>query len=474
MMRLFRRTPDRQRVAIIGLDCAEPSLLFGRFAGQLPTFDRLRQNGLYGRLESVIPAITVPAWSCMMSGQDPGALGIYGFRNRADYSYDGLKTSNSDAVRVPRLWDIASQHGRTSVVLNMPGTYPVRPLNGRMLACFLTPPDAETFAYPANFQADITHDLKDMPYPFDIRDFRTPDKAGLAEQISAMALTHFEIALAQAQKRDWDLFVTVEIGLDRMHHAFWRHMDETHRDFVPDSPYASAIFDYYRLLDGQIARLLRAFGDDVIVWIVSDHGARKMDGGIAINEWLLANGWLALDGPYPAENTRLTSDMIDWSRTQAWGEGGYFGRLFLNIRGREPHGIVAPEDAPRVLAEIGAVLAALGDEDGQPIGTRCFTPQDVYPVVNGIAPDLMIYFGDLAWRSIGTLGWQRVHVRENDTGPDDANHAQHGLFMLHDPRLPAGSRGREVHGTHLLQVAPTVLRQLGIEAPKTMAREPLT
>ncbi|MCS6939866.1 MAG: alkaline phosphatase family protein, partial [Roseiflexus sp.] len=71
------------QLLIIGLDCAEPSLVFDRWRADLPTLSRLMAEGVYGELESCIPAITVPAWSCMMSGRDPGELGIYGFRNRA-------------------------------------------------------------------------------------------------------------------------------------------------------------------------------------------------------------------------------------------------------------------------------------------------------------------------------------------------------------------------------------------------------
>src|SRR5437879_2135115 len=115
----------KRRVAIIGLDCAEPSLIFDRWAGSLPHLDELRRRGKWGKLESVIPAITVPAWSCMTSGKDPGTLGIYGFRNRRDYSYNGMTIATSDQVREPRLWDILSRHGKKVIVLGVPETYPV-------------------------------------------------------------------------------------------------------------------------------------------------------------------------------------------------------------------------------------------------------------------------------------------------------------------------------------------------------------
>src|SRR5437870_1489607 len=101
------RTPD-QRLLIIGLDCAAPELVFDTWHDELPTLNRLMNQGVYTRMESCIPAITVPAWACMMSSRDPGQLGIYGFRNRVDYSYDNLGIATGRAVTVPRLWDILS------------------------------------------------------------------------------------------------------------------------------------------------------------------------------------------------------------------------------------------------------------------------------------------------------------------------------------------------------------------------------
>ncbi len=127
------------KVMIVGLDCAEPSLVLERWRDRLPNLASLMERGAYGRLPSVIPPITVPAWSCMMSSRTPGDLGVYGFRNRSDHSYDNLYIANGTAIKEPRLWDLATRGGKRSIVLGVPGTYPPRPLNGVMVTCFLTP-----------------------------------------------------------------------------------------------------------------------------------------------------------------------------------------------------------------------------------------------------------------------------------------------------------------------------------------------
>lgn len=459
------------RVAVIGLDCAEPSLVFDRFQDDLPTLTRLRQRGVYGRLESVIPAITVPAWSCMFSGKDPGALGIYGFRNRADYDYHHLVTANGDAVREDRLWDILSRYGKRSTILNVPGTYPPRPLAGEMIACFLTPDPGAPYTYPPSLKDEIEQQVG--AYKFDVPEFRTDDKARLIADVRQMTEQHFAAARYLARTRAWDLFITVEIGLDRMHHALWAAMDETHPMHDPRSPFKDAIRDYYRLLDAEIARLIACFPPETHLLIVSDHGAQRMDGGICINEWLLREGYLALKRPLePSAGIKRLDQMdVDWTRTRAWGEGGYYGRLFVNLAGREPEGIVPPEAVDGLLRELSDKLAALGDEHGRPIGTRCFRPAELYARVNGLPPDLLIYFGDLSWRSIGTLGWGKVHIHENDTGPDDANHAQHGLFIY--AQQPRDLKGRVVAEAHLLQIAPTVLQLLGVPTPADIQQSPL-
>jgi len=462
---------SRRRVAVIGLDCAEPSLVFERWAGRLPNLDALRRRGVWGELESVTPAITVPAWSCMTSGKDPGTLGIYGFRNRRDRSYDRLAIANGSQVREPRLWDLLTAHGREVIVLGVPQTFPVRPVNGALVACFLTPSIEEEYTHPPDLRREIADWVGE--YRVDVRGFRTDDKAWLLEEIYEMTRRRFEVARRLLDSRPWDFFMMVEIGVDRIHHGFWKDHDPAHRRHDPASPYRDAIYEYYRYVDGEIGTLLDRFDDDTAVLVVSDHGARRLDGGICVNEWLMREGYLTLAGEVDLSGgpRRLEDLPVDWSRTRAWGDGGYYGRVFLNVRGREPQGVVEPAEYEGLRTELAERLGAIGDEHGRPIGTRCFRPDEIYRNVRGIAPDLIVYFGDLGWRSIGTVGWNAIHVFENDTGPDEANHAQQGLFVLHDPRRDAG--GVRVEGARLLQVAPTVLRLLDLPVPADMQAGPI-
>jgi predicted AlkP superfamily phosphohydrolase/phosphomutase len=455
---------------IIGLDCAEPSLVFDRWRDELPTLGSLMERGAYGRLTSVIPPITVPAWSCMMSSRTPGDLGVYGFRNRSDHSYDGLFIANGTAIHEPRLWDLMTRRGKRSIVVGVPGTYPPRPLNGALVSCFLTPSAEYQYTYPPMLRREVEGVVGD--YLFDCPNFRTEDKDDLLRQLYEMTDKRFALCEHLLESKPWDFFAMVEMGTDRIHHAFWKYMDSEHRKHEPGNPYEDAIRDYYQHVDSLIGQLLTHADDETVVLVVSDHGAKRLDGGIRINQWLLREGYLGtLSEPSSADATSLEALGVDWSRTIAWGEGGYYSRIFVNVRGREPEGIVDPDQYERVRDELAERIAGIPDELGRPIDTQVYKPEQIYACTNGVAPDLIVHFGDLLWRSVGTVGGSEgIHTFENDTGPDDANHAQDGMLIAAGPGIAPGERS----GMHLLDVAPTVLDLMEMNIPAEMRGRTLT
>jgi predicted AlkP superfamily phosphohydrolase/phosphomutase len=446
---------------IVGLDCVEPTLV-ERWRERLPALSRLIESGAHGRLTSVIPPITVPAWSCMMSSRTPGDLGVYGFRNRSDHSYDGLFIADSTAIRPPRLWDLVGRSGGSSIVLGVPGTYPPRPVRGVLVSCFLTPSLESRYTFPPGLRDEIADVVGE--YRFDCTEFRTEDKDDLLRQVYEMTDRRFALAEHLLETRPWQLFAMVEMGPDRMHHGFWKFMDAEHRRHEPGNPYEQAIRDYYVHVDGLIGRLLGHAGADTAVFVVSDHGAKRLEGGIRINEWLRGEGLLATLRE-PEGVCGLRDVGVDWARTTAWGDGGYYARIFLNVRGREPEGTIDPGDYERARDDLIARLEAMPDDRGRPLGTRVYRPEDLYREVNGVAPDLIAIFGDLLWRSVGTIGGcDGVYTFENDTGPDDANHAQDGVFIA----AGAGIGARGAIDLHLLDIAPTVLELLGLPVPDGM------
>ena len=228
----------------------------------------------------------------------------------------------------------------------------------------------------------------------------------------------------------------VEMGTDRIHHGFWKYMDSEHRKHVPGNPYENAILDYYRHVDGLVGDLMHA-DEDTVVLVVSDHGAKRLDGGIRINEFLRREGLLT-PRREPDGTTTLEKLGVDWSRTVAWGEEATTRASSSTSRAVSRRGSSRPGDYERVRNELAEKLATIPDDLGRPMGTVVYKPEELYATANGVPPDLIVLFGDLFW-SVGTLGGDEgIHAFENDTGPDD-NHAQDGLLIMAGEGIEPGS-----------------------------------
>src|SRR6185503_21121012 len=150
------------------------------------------------------------------------------------------------------------------------------------------------------------------------------------------------------------------------------------------------IRDYYLHLNEEIGRVLELLTDDTVVLVVSDHGAQRLDGGFCVNEWLVREGLLVLH-EQPKTVTPFDKLSVDWSKTRVWSEGGYYARVFFNVKGREPEGVIAPADYERFRDEMKGRLEATVDDRGRPLGTLVFKPEEIYHTVRNVAPDLITH-----------------------------------------------------------------------------------
>jgi predicted AlkP superfamily phosphohydrolase/phosphomutase len=445
------------RVLVVGLDCVPPHLAFERFADAMPNLSALRERGTWGPLRSTVPPITVPAWTCMVSGRDPGELGLYGFRNRVPRSYE-LALPTSGDVRVKRIWDLLGEAGREVAALFVPLTFPPTPVRGVMASCFLTPSVDDRWTFPAGLATEL--EARFGPYRMDVKDYRTDDPSHVLEELYAMGKQHFAIARHVWESRSPDFMMMVEMGPDRFHHALYRHLDPAHPDHDPDHPLVEEGRRYYAFLDEELGELVALAGDETAILVVSDHGARPLSGAIAINELLRREGWLALKSE-PGEPVPLTPDLVDWSRTRAWGEGGYYARLFLNVEGREPEGVVPAADFEETRDALAALVSTVAGPDGGALSTEIVRPQVRFREARGAPPDLMAFFGDLAYRSSGRVGLGSIHTSGADLGPDGCNHDWDGIFVLSGGGAPP--RGA-VEGLEIYDVTATVLGLSAVEA----------
>lgn len=461
---------------VIGLDCAPPALVFDRLRARMPSVAALARRGAWGALRSTVPPITIPAWACMVSGRDPGELGVYGFRSRIEGTR-GLRVATADDVRAPRVWDVLGAAGKRCAVLYVPPTWPPRAIeNGDVLSCLLTPGPDAPHAIPESLGRELearfgphAPDVARAPRGASARD-DDGDGALFFEALHDAITQHFDVAEHVLATRAPDFLMMVEMATDRLHHAAWPALDPGDPRHDPSAPAVREARDVYAYLDARIGRLVERAGPEATVMIVSDHGARPLLGGVYVNEWLRQEGWLVLRSE-PREPVPIERADVDWSRTRAWAEGGYFARVTLNVRGRfaDGEGAIEEGELERALASLEGALGAMRGRDGRTMRNRVVRPRDAYRSLRGTPPDLMVFFDDLDRRALGEVGGGRVHAGPDEAGAsggrgaDGCNHDWDGVFVLAGPGV---ERAGERAGAHLHDVGVTALRLMGAPVPE--------
>ncbi len=444
----------KTKVLVVGLDAASPELLFNQFLQDLPNFRKLMERGVWGNLRSCIPPITIPAWMVMVTGKNPGKLGLYGFRHRENSAYQKMWIADSRQVSEKKVWDFLRNEGKKSILVAIPPSYPTYPVNGYLVSCFLTPDSSSPYTYPPSLKDEIEERvgeyIPDVP-------FRVDKKKELLDDIYLSAERRFDIIKFLTVEKDWDFLMFVDVGLDRVQHAYWRYFDSAHHLYEPNSPFKNAVKDYYVFLDQQLGEILKVIPEDTYIFVVSDHGAKRMKGAICINDWLDREGYLVFKNK-PNEVMPLEKADVDWEKTKAWAWGGYYARIFVNLKGREASGTVEMRDYEAFLSELEEKLASLPGPTGESLQTKVYRPGNIYPVIKGDPADLMVFFDDLFYRAAGTVGHEEIYLEENDTGPDDAVHEWDGVFLVSHPSL-ANQGNLQVK---LEDITPTILNLFGV------------
>ena len=218
-----------RRVLLIGLDSAPPSLVFDEFKDDLPNLTYMTENGVYGRLRSCDPPITIPAWMVMATSLNPGRLGLYGFRQRRNRSYTEITLPSSLSIRARKIWDYVSDAGGRVCLVGVPPSYPPFPVNGYLISCLMTPDSRRRFTYPPELKDEVEKLVGD--YVFDVV-FRREDRDGVLKEIYEMTEKRFKVIKYMVKEKPWDFFMFVEIGLDRIQHAFWKYFDKKHLSLI--------------------------------------------------------------------------------------------------------------------------------------------------------------------------------------------------------------------------------------------------
>lgn len=448
------------KICILGLDGAAPRLMFSD--ERLVNIRRLMELGVYGDLKAVVPPGSVPGWTCLAASQDPGSLGLYGLRQRDERTYSPPAITAPPAIQGPALWDVVAAAGRKSIIFGVPPNFPPRPVPGISVGCFLTPDTAAAadFTSPPGLSGEIRKLIGD--FSADVKLVAGQNKHLLREQIFTMSRKQWEVLRWLLREQEWDYFHFVDIGLNRVQRGFWENFDPQHPRYPENSPDQSIIPDYYLWLDEQVGSVLELLDPETVLLLVSVNGMQRMDGGFAINQWLLEQGLLALSQPPAPGITEFDRLTVDWSRTRAWSGDGPFASIYFNLAGREPNGVVAAAEYEEFRNQLTAQLGSLRDHGGRPLLVQVFQPNEIYRSTNHCAPDLIVQLGEGRWSSIGSIGHAGFCVQNTVEG---CNPSGAGLFVLTSPNCPLAG---EYAGAGVLELAPTLLDLAGYEIPGSM------
>ena len=371
---------SRHRTVVLGLDGVPYTLLKNlKNKGRIPNMASIFGKGYFGQMSVCIPEISSVSWSSFMTGAQSGEHGIYGFVDLEPGTYK-MYFPNFTHIKVPALWDDMAAQARKTVVINMPATYPARQIDGALISGFVAI-DINKAVYPPS----LTARLNEMGYRIDLDTARAREDHDFLFRDLDDTLESRERAVDFLWNEiDWDLFIVVVTGTDRLMHFLWdAYEDEKH-------PYHQNFLDYFDKVDSLAGRLFDRFLDlngsqdgKNQFCMFSDHGFTKIETEVYLNHWLQENGYLRFQNGSP----ETIMDIGPGSTAFALDPS----RIYVNLKGKYPLGTIDVKDYDRVRRELKQGLEALTFEDNKKIVKKVYNREELYQGPNvDIAPDLVV------------------------------------------------------------------------------------
>lgn len=406
---------DKPKTVVIGTD-GVPFEMIEDFArtGVMPNTARLIADGTFKQMHSSIPEVSSVAWSSMITGANPAEHGIFGFMELHPNSYR-MRFPNYSDLKAPTFWEKCE--GK-SIIINMPATYPVRPMNGVLISGFVSI-DINKSVYPA----DLVGILQDFDYRLDV-------DAQKAHQSMDLFLQDVEATLQGRIKAyrylwdycDWNTFMLVFTGTDRLLHFLWNaYEDAQHR-------HHKAFVDHFRKIDEVVGEIAGNLNDDDLLIMHSDHGFERLDHEVFVNYLLAQNAFLQ----FKQDTDPAFENICPGTKAFALDPS----RIYLNLRGKYPCGSVDPADAETILEQIEDLFTEL-EIEGRKVIRDVYRKEDIYtgPYIES-APDLILV-AERGFNLKGKIGSDSLYSKGIFTG----KHTQDTAFLLlkgpYDPaKLP--------------------------------------
>ena len=450
------------KVLAIGSDGMSP-ILVEKWIETLPTLRKIKKHGIVGKTIPPLPAQTPVAWTTFMTGVNPGKHGIFSFTTRKKGTYK-RKVNTPDKIKTKTLWKILSEHNKKVGVINVPMARTEK-LNGFIIPGFLA--KNEGIPYPTKIKEKLQDKLGIKRFIGDVeikllqKVKEEPDK--FFERVNEITDTQTDISLFLLEEEKWDFFVTVFMGTDRIQHFFWKYVDESHPEYEKNE-FTEKVKKYYQKMDAIISKFLENVDlEETLFILLSDHGFCPVHSEVLVNCLLHKQGFLKGDvkGEIDVENSVAVAYE--------------YGDIWLNLKGREPQGKIKPEEYEEILQKIKKNLEKI-EVDGQKV-VKYVATRDVYwGAYVEEAPDLIILFNS---------GWQASRSKSKEykaqkcivksqkwSGGHDGTHDPKdvpGVLALLGPGVSSGLKVK----VDLYDLAPTILKALGVPVPSYMDGTPL-
>ncbi len=486
--------------------------------GELPTVARIMAEGAAGELRSIIPPTTAPAWTTLTTGCNPGRHGVMDWITRRPDGYRAMPVTASMCAQ-KTMWELLGEAGRRVFTFNVPLTYPVRPLNGLVVAGLGVPTVQSDFTYPAELRDEILAAVGEyVLHPNPGQPDTDQRMEAFLERLYKVTDIHLRTLDYLRSKEEWNSWMAVFSGTDAVQHVLWRFVDPQHREYDARRAqrFGGEVKRFFQYVDRALGQLVDGLDEETVLFLVSDHGFGPLDRWFHVNTWLLQEGWIVLKrgvgsrlkrqlfrlgltpmgvydvvralglGRLKEEATAgrgrgrlqallprmfLSFDDVDWSRTRAYAMG-QIGPVYLNLKGREPQGIVEPgTEAEALRLEIVERLRQVRDpQGGEPVVGEIYRAEELYsgPYLE-TAPDIVFTprfdapRGQIPGFGEVDFGTNRIvaPMRRAVSGV----HRLNGVFAA----LGAAIRpGVWLDGVRLMDVAPTALHLAGLPIPEDM------